>query len=135
MNCDSDAVTRFTKGSWDTLFARDALTQSEGGMILMIAHRRAVHLFTSALAVLALASFHSVCAGTTIDFEAPTYTTGNLIGQDGWAKNAYYGTLNGNVTVSSASPLGGAQSLSYSETVADVNVFLRASRRETKLPA
>jgi hypothetical protein len=91
----------------------------------MIAHRRAVRLFTSALAALTLASLNSVCAGTTIDFEAPTYTTGNLIGQDGWAKNGYYGTLNGDVTVSSASPLGGAQSLSYSETVAggfsDVN--------------
>src|SRR5690349_6908113 len=84
----------------------------------MIAHRRAVHLFTTALSALALATVNSTCAGVTIGFEPPTYTTGNLIGQDGWAKNTYYGTMNGNVTVSSASPLSGSQSLSYSQTVA-----------------
>src|SRR4051812_37408451 len=85
----------------------------------MIEHRRARQLTTSSLAGLLIAAVTSTCvAATTINFEPPTYTTGNLIGQDGWAKNGYFGALNGNVTVSSASPLSGSQSLSYSQTVA-----------------
>ena len=58
-------------------------------------------------------------AQTTIGFESPTYSVGNLLGQDGWAKNNYYGaTLNGNVLVSNSSPLIGSQSLRYEQTVA-----------------
>ena len=54
----------------------------------------------------------------TIDFEAPTYTPGDIVGQDGWVVNSYVGTPNGDAVISSSSPLGGAQSLSYTQTTA-----------------
>jgi hypothetical protein len=54
----------------------------------------------------------------TYDFEPPTYIAGNLVGQDGWIKNTYYGDVNGAVTVSTTTPLGGAQSISYVEATA-----------------
>ncbi|HEX6963326.1 MAG TPA: hypothetical protein VF175_15775, partial [Lacipirellula sp.] len=69
-------------------------------------------------ATCALVAAAAPSAAVTIDFEPPTYAPGALIGQDGWIKNAYYGDLNGTVSVSAASPLAGAQSLSYSQTVA-----------------
>src|SRR5690606_32303932 len=80
----------------------------------------------TAVAVAVLVSFgiagsvqRALAAVTTIDFESPTYTTGDLIGQEGWAPNSYYTPpMNGTVTVSNASPLSGAQSLSYTQTVA-----------------
>lgn len=73
---------------------------------------------TPLLAAVVCASIAGRCAAETIDFESPTYTLGNLIGQDDWAKNAYFGDLNGDVLVSGSSPLSGGQSLSYTQTIA-----------------
>lgn len=67
----------------------------------------------------------SCCAGSglvafavPIDFENPPYTTGNIVGQDGWALTAYTGTPNGTLEVSTTNPMsgGGLQSLSYTRT-------------------
>jgi hypothetical protein len=57
-------------------------------------------------------------SATTIDFENPPYAAGSLIGQDGWVTNSYIApaNLNGGVTISSASPLLGSQSLLYTQT-------------------
>lgn len=59
----------------------------------------------------------------TIDFESPTYTSGTIVGKNGWDTSAYIladpffgGTVNGTVDVSSVGPLGGAQSLLYTQT-------------------
>lgn len=57
-------------------------------------------------------------AAVTINFEPPAYTTADLIGQDGWVKNAYFGPVNGLVTASNSSPLTGSQSLSYTQSSA-----------------
>lgn len=80
---------------------------------------------SAVLAAAVVAATAGSTVAVTIDFESPTYATGALIGQQGWAKNAYFGALNGDVTVSSSSPLSGGQSLSYTQTTAggfsDVN--------------
>jgi hypothetical protein len=76
---------------------------------------------TLALAILAAAVTgyaRNAYGQVAFTFEPPTYSTGNLIGQDGWIKNTYYGALNGAVTVTGASPLGGTQSVSYVEATA-----------------
>jgi hypothetical protein len=72
-------------------------------------------------------------AQVNIGFEAPTYATGDLVGQDGWIKNTYYGTMNGGVTVSSTASLAGAQSMSYAQTVA--GGFSDVGRLDTMLVA
>ncbi|MBA3480907.1 MAG: PEP-CTERM sorting domain-containing protein [Pirellulales bacterium] len=72
-------------------------------------------------------------AQVNIGFEAPTYATGNLVGQDGWIKNTYYGAINGNVTVSSTAPLAGARSMAYTQTVA--GGFSDVGRLDTMLVA
>lgn len=63
-------------------------------------------------------------AQVSFDFESPTYTAGNLIGQNGWIQNTYYPTMNGTVAVSTTSPLSGSQSVAYTQTtlgtIADV---------------
>ncbi|RIK87895.1 MAG: hypothetical protein DCC67_01340 [Planctomycetota bacterium] len=69
-------------------------------------------------ATCALVATAAPCAAVTINFEPPAYAPGDVIGQDGWVKNAYYPTLNGTPTISAASPLAGTQSLSYTQTVA-----------------
>lgn len=63
-------------------------------------------------------------SAATINFEAPTYAPGNLIGQDGWTLNSYANTAgsstanpNGStLTVSTDSPLSGSQSVFYDQT-------------------
>jgi hypothetical protein len=80
-------------------------------------------LLLFALAVVATRAERATAV--TFDFEAPAYSAGPLVGQDGWGKNVYYATMNGNLNVSATSPLSGAQSISYEQTVAgglaDVN--------------
>lgn len=73
-----------------------------------------------ALAVVTIATGYApnVQGQVTFNFEPPTYAAGNLIGQDGWIKNTYYGAANGAVTVSTTAPLGGTQSVSYVEATA-----------------
>jgi hypothetical protein len=72
-------------------------------------------------AILAAIASNSASAQTgLINFESPTYTTGNLIGQNGWVQNSYVlpANVNGTLAVSSDSPLVGSQSLLYSQTSA-----------------
>jgi len=69
-------------------------------------------------ALLLIATLARPLSAVNINFEAPTYSVGPLIGQDGWVKNAYFPDLNGTVNVSSTQPLQGSQSLSYTQTVA-----------------
>ncbi|MCC6492528.1 MAG: PEP-CTERM sorting domain-containing protein [Pirellulales bacterium] len=79
--------------------------------------RRATVLL-SAVAVCLFGASAAHGQSVTIGFEPPTYAAGDLIGQNGWVKNAYYPSLNGTVNVSATSPLVGSQSLSYTQTVA-----------------
>jgi hypothetical protein len=72
-------------------------------------------------------------AQVNIGFESPTYATGDLVGQDGWIKNTYYGAMNGGVTVSPTAPLAGARSLAYTQTVA--GGFSDVGRLDTMLVA
>jgi hypothetical protein len=75
------------------------------------------HQFGLALALVIVGSAH-ISMAVDVTFETPNYTTGNLIGQDSWVRNAYVGpaNVNGDVLVSSSSPLDGGQSLQYSQT-------------------
>jgi hypothetical protein len=57
-----------------------------------------------------------VAGQAVIDFENPPYSTGNIVGQGGWAITSYFPTLNGTVEVSTTSPLAGSQSLNYTRT-------------------
>jgi len=90
-----------------------------GALVCRPARRRRTRCI---LAGLLAAGFVGVAgqsaSATTIDFENPPYTAGVLIGQDGWVRNAYVtpAALNGDVTISSASPLVGGQSLLYTQT-------------------
>ena len=60
-----------------------------------------------------------------IDFEDPPYAAGGtIIGQEGWATNAYVladpffgGMINGTVDISTSNPLAGAQSVLYQQTI------------------
>lgn len=59
----------------------------------------------------------------TFDFENPPYTTGSIIGQDGWDTNAYVladpffgGAVNGTVEITSVNPISGLQSVLYNQT-------------------
>jgi len=61
----------------------------------------------------------AAASAALVNFENPPYTSGNIIGQDGWAQGAYIGpgfNVNGTANISTASPLTGAQSLVYNQT-------------------
>lgn len=66
--------------------------------------------------ILLVAGGDRPAAATAIDFENPPYTTGSVVGQDGWAATGYFPVLNGTVDVSTIGPLAGSQSLSYTRT-------------------
>jgi hypothetical protein len=73
---------------------------------------------------LSIAGGAQVACALDIDFENPQYTSGTILGQNGWATNAYVladpffgGVVNGTVDVSTSSPLTGAQSVLYTQTV------------------
>jgi hypothetical protein len=57
-------------------------------------------------------------AQVNLTFESPPYTTGAIVGQDGWVYNNYAtpAVHNGTADVSSISPLDGAQSLLFTQT-------------------
>jgi len=60
-------------------------------------------------------------SAAVIDFENPPYSTGAIVGQEGWVTNGYvgggfFGGPNGDVIVSSTAPLSGSQSLSFNQT-------------------
>lgn len=84
---------------------------------------RASHL-ASLVVLLFAGGFSQIAAAVTFDFEPPTYSTGTIVGQDGWQANAYVlsdpffgGVVNGTVDISTSSPLAGAQSVLYTQTV------------------
>ena len=60
----------------------------------------------------------SVARAATVNFEAPSYAVGSIVGQDGWAAAGYFPAPNGLLEVSTASPLAGGQSLRYTRTEA-----------------
>ena len=70
------------------------------------------------LVALCVAGSGPSASAVAVDFENPPYTTGNIVGQDGWAATAYFPTPNGTLEVSTTSPLAGGQSLSYTRTEA-----------------
>lgn len=78
-------------------------------------------ILTLAVVMAATGYAPSARGQVTFDFEPPTYSTGALVGQDGWIKNTYYGAMNGTVNVSNSSPLSGSQSISYVETAAGLS--------------
>ncbi len=62
----------------------------------------------------------------SFNFEAPTYTAGSIVGQNGWVTNNYipgpfFGGPNGDFAISTASPLSGSQSLSFNQTAVTGN--------------
>lgn len=71
-----------------------------------------------ALAVSCAMVSAQVAQAVTVSFESPSYTSGNVVGQDGWGATGYFPTLNGSVEVSTSSPLAGLRSLSYTRTEA-----------------
>jgi hypothetical protein len=67
-------------------------------------------------------------SAVTVDFESPSYATGTIDGQEGWAVPGYAVTTNGSLEVSEVSttgPLAGAQSLSYTRTEAGLAATAR----------
>src|SRR4029078_4996690 len=66
----------------------------------------------AALAIVLVVAGARPVAAIALDFENPPYTTGSVVGQDGWALTGYFPTLNGTVNVSTTNPLAGSQSLS-----------------------
>jgi hypothetical protein len=53
-----------------------------------------------------------------VDFESPTYATGEIVAQNGWVRGGYIGpgfNVNGTTVVSTTAPLSGAQSFSYDQ--------------------
>jgi hypothetical protein len=82
---------------------------------------RAARLF-GAIASLAVAGSASMAA-SDFGFENPPYVAGGtIVGQDGWATNAYVladpffgGAVNGTVDISTTNPLAGAQSVLYNQ--------------------
>lgn len=78
------------------------------------------------LVALCVAGGGPIVSALTVDFENPPYSTGGIVGQEGWVVAGYAATPNGTVEVSSASPFAGSQSLSYSRTNADLNSFSAA---------
>jgi hypothetical protein len=68
--------------------------------------------------------FGSAAYAAAFNFENPPYSVGTIVGQNGWATNGYVladpffgGVVNGTVDISTSSPLAGAQSLLYQQTV------------------
>jgi hypothetical protein len=75
-------------------------------------------------AMLCVVAISQSASAATFDFENPPFTTGNLIGQNGFATPGYVladpffgGVVNGTVEVTSTSPLSGTQSVIYNQTV------------------
>jgi hypothetical protein len=75
-------------------------------------------------AVACVLGMGSAAYAAAVNFENPPYSIGTIIGQDGWATNGYVladpffgGVVNGTVDISTSSPLAGAQSLLYQQTV------------------
>jgi hypothetical protein len=67
--------------------------------------------------ILAIAAVADFGQAVEVTFENPPYVPGTVVGQDGWVTNSYVGAgLNGDVLVSTAAPLAGAQSLVYNQT-------------------
>lgn len=89
-------------------------------MLMLMKRPRNLSGLIATAALVLLAPGAQLSRAVTFDFEEPTYTTGALIGQDNWVQNAYVGTPNGTVVVSSTAPLSGAQSISYTQTSADL---------------
>lgn len=58
-----------------------------------------------------------------VDFEAPTYATSGILGQQGWVTPSYAPTLNGTLEVSTVAPLAGSQSLRYARTDSNLGPF------------
>ena len=78
--------------------------EASGGR-LKTAHRIVAGLFSLAMVFI----FASAAFSQTITFETPTYTLGNINGQDGWTKTGPFDSV-----VSTSSTAGfGAQSLAY----------------------
>lgn len=74
-------------------------------------------------ALLVFSALAGSSGAVTIDFEAPTYTAGPMVGTNGWITGNYIfsdpffgGAVNGTVDVSTTTPLGGLQSLFYTQT-------------------
>lgn len=75
------------------------------------------------LATLCVSTGSAVAQGVVVDFESPAYAAASVLGQEGWVTTSYAATPNGTLTVSSASPLAGGQSLSYSRTDPNLGPF------------
>lgn len=85
-----------------------------------------LRLAVGSLGVLAFLAGANHVLAVSFDFEAPTYTTGSVIGQNGWVTNNYipgpfFGGPNGDFTISSALPLSGSQSLHFNQTAVTGN--------------
>jgi len=72
------------------------------------------NILSLAAITFAVLSLSGLAAAQTINFEAPTYTIGNINGQDGWSKTGAYDAA---VSSSNATAGFGAQSLRISNAV------------------
>jgi hypothetical protein len=72
-----------------------------------------------------VAASGAVASAVVVDFESPSYATGTIDGQEGWALPGYAAVVNGTLDVSATSPLAGAQSLSYTRTQAGLAATAR----------
>lgn len=95
------------------------------GIVLQRKRPTRLPRFTVAAIVglIAAAAISGPAQATTFDFENPPFTTGPLVGQNGFVNPAYVladpffgGALNGTVVVSNSAPLSGAQSALYTQT-------------------
>lgn len=84
----------------------------------------AVRRSAMAAALLLTLGVAQPASAINFSFENPPYTPGALVGQDSWISPGYVlvdpffgGVLNGTVDVSTSTPLAGAQSVLYTQTV------------------
>ncbi|WP_428306219.1 beta strand repeat-containing protein [Lacipirellula sp.] len=94
------------------------------GLTLFRRRRVQVRQVACVVVVAATAGTVGQALAVNYNFENPPYTSGNIVGQQNWTTPAYVladpffgGVLNGTAAVSTVNPIGGSQSLLYSQTV------------------